>query len=613
MDSSEIREKFISFYKEKGHHLVPSVSLIPENDPTLLFVNSGMFPLVPFLLGEKHPKGKRLVNFQRSFRSDDIEEIGNKRHTTFFEMLGNWSLGDYFKEEQLSWWFEFLFEVIKIDPERIYQTVYLGDESISKDNESISILKKIYRKYGIDALEGPETSGKGEDGPGVKIDFSKEKIFAYKDKNWWQRGDAIGELGGPDSETFYETDKKHDPSFGEFCHLNCDCGRFIEIGNSVFMQYQKSEDGWHEIKNKNVDFGGGLERIAMAKENLESVFETDLFKLIISEIEEMSNKRYRDDIKSFEVIADHIKAATFIVGDEKGVVPSNKHQGYFVRRLVRRAIRYAREIGIDSDNWMSRVASKVIEIYKDNYPELEKNKEFIKEELEKEGKIFNKTLERGIKEFNKLRDKREISAKDAAFLHQSYGFPIEMIQELAQERGQNLDKKGFIEENEKHKRLSRTASAGVFKGGLVDSSEKTKKLHTATHLLLKALRDVLGDQVFQKGSNINPERLRFDFSFDRKMTEEEINKVEEIVNRKIREGLPIIRREMDLNEALKSGALASFGERYPDKVIVYAIDSFSKEICHGPHVSNTSELGNFKIIKEEASSSGVRRIKAKLE
>lgn len=615
MKSFEIRNKFINFFKEKGHENIPSASLIPENDPTLLFVNSGMFPLVPYLLGEKHPKGKRLVNFQKSFRTDDIEEIGDNRHNTFFEMLGNWSLGDYFKKDQLEWWFEFLIKEIKLDPNKIYQTVHVGDDKILKDNESIKILKNIYQKYGINAEEGPETIGKGEFGPGLKLDFSKFKIFAYKDKNWWKRGDAIGELGGPDSETFYDTNKEHNSKFGAFCHLNCDCGRFLEIGNSVFMQYQKTENGWKELKNKNVDFGGGLERITMISEGLDNIFETDLFQPIILKIEELSGKRYKEMVKEFEIISDHIRAATFIIGDERGIAPSNKQQGYFVRRLLRRAIRYGDFIGITSVNWLNILSEKVIEIYEDIYPELRKNSEFIFHEIQKEEKRFRLTLNKGLKEFEKLSNKKIISGKEAFNLYQTYGFPIEMIIELANEKKQEINQTDFKRYLEDHKKISQTSSVGLFKSGLVDVKEKTIKLHTATHLLLSSLRKILGEEVLQKGSNINSERLRFDFSFSRKLTTEEIQLVENNINDIIKKDLDIVTEEMTLEEAIKSGALAFFNEKYPDIVKVYSIkDSsgniYSKEICHGPHIKKTSEIGILKIIKEEASSSGIRRIKA---
>ena len=604
MNSEEIRERFLEFYKKRGHAVIPSASLIPEDDPSLLFVNSGMFPLVPYLLGEDHPKGKRLVNFQRSFRADDIDEIGDRRHTTFFEMLGNWSLGDYSKEEQLNWWFEFLIDEIKLDPKKIYQSVYGGDESVSKDEESVLILKKIYKKYGIEVIEGPETKGYGNLGPGIELDFDREKIFAYGDKNWWQRGDVIGELGGPSSETFYDTGKDHDPAFGKFCHPNCDCGRFLEIGNSVFMQYQRTENGWSELKNKNVDFGGGLERIAMVKNGYASVFETDLFKPIISKTEELSGKKYEDNLRPFEIIADHIKAATFIIGDERGVAPCNKQQGYFVRRLIRRVIRYGRQIGITSDLWMNNLAQEVIKIYGGIYPELERNSQFIFNELEKEEKKFNKTLNKGLEEFKKLNGKEIISGSEAFNLYQTFGFPIEMIKELAEENQQKVDEEGFKMEFNKHKKLSQTTSVGLFKGGLADTSEKTTKLHTATHLLLAALREVLGDDVFQKGSNITSERLRFDFSYPRKMTKEEIKRVEDLVNGYIKDDIEVKKEVVD------SSTLSLSGKRYPDKVNVYSIGEISKEICRGPHVARTSEIGRFKIVKEESSGAGIRRIKA---
>lgn len=607
MNSKEIRTKFISFYNQKGHKTIPSVSLIPENDSTLLFVNSGMFPLTQYLSGEKHPLGNRLVNYQRSFRTDDINDIGDKRHTTFFEMLGNWSLGDYFKEEQLNWWFDFLINEIGLDPSKIYQTVYLGNGSIPKDNESIDILKKIYSKYGINVYEAKEIL---RGAPEEEIDFSKFKIFGYRDKNWWQRDDAVGELGGPDSETFYDTGKKHDPAYGEFCHPNCDCGRFLEIGNSVFMQYIKTENGWEELKNKNVDFGGGLERLTMVSNGMSSIFETDLFYPIISKIEELSGKKYSENVVPFEIIADHIKASCFILGDVRGVPPSNKQQGYFVRRLIRRAIVYGRNIGIES--FSVDLVKEVINIYKEYYPELRDNYDFVVSEIKKEEDKFRKTLDKGLKEFNKI-EGDVISGKDAFNLYQTYGFPIEITEELAQKIGKMVDMDSFNLEMDRHKKLSQTTSAGMFKGGLADSEELTTRLHTATHILLYSLRSVLGDSVVQKGSNITKERLRFDFSFERKLTDDEISKIEKMVNKIIADDLEVAKTEMPLDDALNSGALASFGERYPDLVTVYSIDGLSREVCRGPHVKRTSELGNFKIIKQESSGEGIRRIKAILE
>ncbi|MDD4931226.1 MAG: alanine--tRNA ligase-related protein [Candidatus Colwellbacteria bacterium] len=614
MNSREIRQKFLDFYKGRGHVVIPSASLIPENDSTLLFVNSGMFPLVPYLLGESHPSGVRLVNSQKSFRSEDIEEVGDSRHDTLFEMLGNWSLGDYFKEEQLHWWYEFLVDGLKIDPKRLYQTVYVGDPAIGaeKDEESISIIRDIFKEYGIDAEEGEETVGKGAVGPGVPIDFSRVRIMAYRDKNWWKRGDAIGELGGPDSETFYDTGRPHDQKFGEHCHLNCDCGRFIEIGNSVFMQYKKTAGGWEEIKNKNVDFGGGLERILMAENEITNIFETDLFAPIIDRLEVLSGRRYGDDMRSFEIVADHLKAAAFLIGDDKGIVPSNVGQGYIVRRLIRRAVRYGRQLGITESGWMKTVLPTVLDIYAGVYPELERNFGFISVELDKEEEKFARSLENGIKEFDKMAGKGNISGKEAFYLYQSYGLPKEDIEELCGQKGISFDGSGFDEELKKHQDLSRTASAGMFKGGLADSSEETTRLHTAAHLMLAALRAVLGDHVLQKGSNITAERLRFDFSHPTKMTDEEIEKVEDLVNGWIRSDLPVIVDEMDIDEAKKTGAMGVFDDRYGDRVKVYTIGDgkVSIEICGGPHVSKTSEIGDFKIIKEESASSGIRRIKA---
>jgi len=612
MTANELRQKYLDFFKEKGHAIISSASLIPENDSTLLFTNSGMFPLVPYLLGETHPAGIRLTDSQKSFRTEDIDEVGDSRHNTFFEMLGNWSLGDYFKKEQLNWWFEFLVNELKMDPSRLYQSVYAGSEDgkIAKDEEAIAILKDIFTKYSVSSEEGPMTTGKGDLGSGEACDFSKQRIFAYRDKNWWKRGDTIGELGGPDSETFYDTGKDHNPAYGEHCHPNCDCGKFLEIGNSVFMQYQKTADGWQELKNKNVDFGGGLERILMVISNENSIFKTDLFARIIAKIEELSGKKYTDNVKAFEVVADHIKSATFIVGDDKGVAPSNTDQGYIVRRLLRRAIRFGRGLGITKDMWTKEVAHVVISDYKDTYPELGRNQAFIEENFDKEEEKFNRTLENGLKEFNKISG--DIDGASAFNLYQSYGFPVEITEELAAEKGVKVDKAGFMEELTKHQELSRTASAGKFKGGLADSSEATTKLHTAAHLLLAALRQVLGDHVSQKGSNITAERLRFDFSHPEKMTPEQIAEAEKLVNEAISKQIPVTCEEISLEEAKNTGAMGVFDSKYGEKVKVYTAGDFSREICGGPHVNNTGDLGHFTIAKEESSSSGVRRIKATL-
>ncbi len=622
MTANELRQKYLDFFQKRGHAIISSSSLIPENDPSLLFTNSGMFPLVPYLLGEKHPAGLRLVNSQKCLRVEDIEEVGDNRHNTFFEMLGNWSLGDYFKKEQLEWWFEFLVEELGIDASKIYQSVYLGSEdgSIAKDQESIDILKKIYTKYGLSSDEGPETKARGEDGPAQACDFSCQRIFAYRDKNWWKRGDAVGELGGPDSETFYDTGKKHDLVFGEHCHLNCDCGRFIEIGNSVFMQYRKTANGWEEIKNKNVDFGGGLDRILAIINGESSVFKSDLFTNIISKIETLSNKKYLENEKAFEVIADHIKSATFIIADDKGLSPSNSDQGYIIRRLLRRAIRFGRQIGIKDELWTKELAKVIISDYQDVYPELKRNQKFIEDNLDREEKKFSRSLENGLKEFNKIEG--NISAQQAFNLYQSFGFPIEISLELAQEKGLELDVSGFKEELKKHQELSRTASAAKFKGGLADSQDESLKLHTTTHLLLASLRKVLGDHVEQRGSNITSERIRFDFSHAEKVKPEQLEEVENLVNSAIKSDYSVICEEMSLGEAKKRGAMGVFDSKYGERVKVYSIghfkdetkkEVFSQEICGGPHIEKTGDLGKFKIIKESASSFGVRRIRAILE
>lgn len=625
MKAREIRERYLKFFEKRGHSVIPSSSLIPEGDSTLLFVNSGMFPLVPYLLGEKHPGGVRLCDSQKSFRAEDIEEVGDNRHNTFFEMLGNWSLGDYFKKEQLNWWYEFLVEDLKLDPRKLYQTVYAGSEVAPKDEESVAILKEIFAKYGIVATEGPATTGKGSLGPGIAVDFfGIGRIFAYRDKNWWQRGDAVGELGGPDSETFYDTGKQHNPKFGERCHVNCDCGRFIEIGNSVFMQYRMTEQGWSAMERKNVDFGGGLERIAMVMQEKDNIFETDLFSPMLEKLAELSGKRYREHMREFEIVTDHIKAASFILGDDKGVVPSNLGQGYIVRRLVRRALRYGSQLGIQKKNWIHTVAESVISIYEKQYPELARNKQIILDELSKEEGRFAAALERGMREFSRFfavmqteENSRALSGKQAFDLYQTYGFPIEMTQELAKERGYEVDMKEFNHELERHQELSRTASAGMFKGGLADHSTETTKLHTATHLLLAALRKVLGLHVYQKGSNITSERLRLDVPHPAKMTAEEIATVEQLVNQAIKDDLPVSWNEMTVLQAKAKGAVGVFEERYGERVKVYEIGRegeapFSVEICGGPHVARTSELGEFHIDKEEAVAAGVRRIRATL-
>ena len=625
MTTAEVRKKYLEFFRSKGHKIIPSARLVPENDPTTLFTGSGMQPLVPFLLGEKHPEGVRLTNSQKCFRSQDIDDVGDNRHTTFFEMLGNWSLGDYFKKEQLPFVFEFLTKEIGLDPKKLYVTVFRGDENtgITKDTEAIELWKSLFKEAGMpDVLDADMISEEEAGKRGIK---DGERIFAYDvKKNWWSRSGVPskmpeGEPGGPDSELFYEFEGvTHDTKFGEHCHPNCDCGRFLEIGNSVFMEYWRTASGFEKLPQKNVDFGGGLERIVAVSEDRSDVFLIDTLGGIIKTLESLSGKSYEDEgLKPvFRVVADHIRSSVFLIGD--GVVPTNSEQGYFVRRLLRRAIRFWDKLGI-ADAGISTLVAPLLEYYKDAYPETYNKRDVIAEEIKREEEKFRKTLKEGNKELLKQVEKGSLSGEDAFVLFSTYGFPIEITEEIAKEKGIVIDKDAFEAEFKKHKDLSRAGSEQKFKGGLGDTSEKSVQYHTATHLLHKALRDVLGPTVGQKGSNITPERLRFDFSFERKMTDEEKKQVEDIVNAKIREALPVQNKIMPKADAEETGALHFFGEKYGDQVSVYYIgdtiaDAFSKEFCGGPHVKNTSELkGTFKIVKEEAVSAGVRRIKAVLE
>ncbi|MFA5360645.1 MAG: alanine--tRNA ligase [Candidatus Paceibacterota bacterium] len=640
MDSEELRKKFLKFFEERGHKIIPSASLIPENDSTTLFIGSGMQPLVPYLMGEPHPLGKRLVDIQKSFRAEDIEEVGDNRHTTFFEMMGNWSLGDYFKEEQLNWLFEFLVGELKLNPQKLYVSVFRGNKQIGieKDLESVRIWKDIFKKNGIEAKEVDfaEKNGMGDG-----------RIFYYDEtKNWWSRSGApsqmpIGEIGGPDSEVFYDFGqelKRHENSKykNQPCHINCGCGRFVEIGNSVFIEFIRSEKGFKPLPQKNVDFGGGLERQITILEGENNIFKTDLFIDIIRKIEKLSGLKYEDNMPSFEVITDHLRAATFIMGDNKGVAPSNVDQGYVVRRLIRRAIRYGRKIEIKQNLWIQEIAQVIIDKYKSVYPELERNAKFIMDNLANEGTKFEKTLEKGLKEFEKLFNRYKgdlknfiLDEKSLFNLYQTFGFPFELsIEEINRKRlqcgGTPVSKEAeknllklFREEIKKHQELSRTATAGKFRGGLSDASLRTKNLHTACHLLGAALRRVLGEEVRQKGSNITAERLRFDFSYSKKLTDEQIKEAEKIVNEMIRDNLSVSYKEMPLKEAKEKGAIGVFESKYGEKVKVYIIGQednwVSKEICGGPHAKSTGELGHFKIIKEESSGAGVRRIKAILD
>lgn len=636
MTTHEIRSKYLEFFKSQGHAILPSASLLPENDPTTLFTGSGMQPMVPYLLGQKHPLGTRLADSQKSFRSGDIEEVGDNRHTTFFEMLGNWSLGDYFKEQQIPWMWTFLVEILKLDPQNLYFTCFRGLESagITKDTESAQMWQKLFAGVGIDAKigENPEIDGMRE---GEKIFYFSEK------KNWWSRTGTpdkmpLGEPGGPDTEMFWDFDpenlqKLHENSVwkNEPCHVNCDCGRYLEIGNNVFMQYQKTANGFELLPQRNVDFGGGLERIAAALNNDPDVFKIDLFDTIRGTIEKASGRKYGaepTETYAFRVVMDHLRAATFLICDN--AVPSNKDQGYFTRRLIRRAIRYARNLNV-TNSFCAEVTHAVIDTYKEAYPELLAKCEQIVSEIEKEEKKFRNTLEQGLKIFEDIVTKSSntlISGKDAFDLNQSYGFPLEITEELAKERGFMVDLKAFEEEKQKHQALSRAGAEQKFKGGLADTGEMSVKYHTATHLLHAALHKILGPQALQKGSNITAERMRFDFAHNEKMTPEQIQAAEDLVNAAIKRDYPVTFQELPLEEARKKQAIGLFADNYGEKVKVYTVGdvdgmpladpnsaTFSRELCGGPHVDHTGTMGHFKIIKEEACSAGIRRIKAILE
>lgn len=617
MYAGEIRRKYIEFFISKGHKEIGAASLVPENDPTTLFTSSGMQPLVSYLLGQEHSAGKKLVNSQPSFRAEDIEEVGDNRHTTFFEMLGNWSLGDYFKKEQLSWIWEFLTEVLKLHKEKLHVSVFEGDENVPKDTESFEIWKSL---------------GVNED----HIHFYGAK------KNWWSRSGPpekmpVGEIGGPDSEIFYEfTQVEHDLNFGEKCHPNCDCGRFLEIGNSVFIQYQKQEDGsLKELEQKNVDFGGGLERLTAATENEPDIFRIEVFEELTDHIETATSKKYSDEQnqQSMRIIADHIRTATFLI--LSGVTPSNKLQGYVLRRLLRRAAIKFRQLSgaLMGDDRYSGI-NTLGEVVVFQYTEMDDNSygikrsdwEIVCDTINEETVRFEKTLDKGLKEVEKI---DQIDGKKAFDLYQTYGFPYEVTEELFKQKGQEINHEQFIEEFKRHQDLSRTASAGMFKGGLADHSDETIRGHTATHLLHQALRDVLGESVHQTGSNITPERIRFDFAFNRKLTDDEIKKVEEIVNQKVQEDLPVHFEMMTLNDAKKTGAIGLFDEKYSDNVKVYFIGGgpstssnrdgsssgrpYSAEFCGGPHVEHTSLVGHVRIVKETAAGAGSRRIYMELQ
>lgn len=595
MTPNELRKKYIEFFVSKGHKQIPGSSLIPENDPTVLFTTAGMHPLVPYLLGETHPSGNRLTDYQKCIRTGDIDAVGDALHLTCFEMLGNWSLGDYFKEEAIRMSFEFLTspQWLGFDPQKLSVTVFAGDEDAPRDEQSAA----VWRSLGI-----PE-----------------ERIyFLPKEDNWW--GPA-GETGpcGPDSEMFIDTGKE---PCGENCRPGgCSCGRFFEIWNDVFMQYNKQKDGsFQPLSRKCVDTGMGIERTITMMQGKKSVYETEIFQPILKKLCELTSASYGSDEDvdvSLRIIADHIRTASFILGDDRGVKPSNVGQGYILRRLIRRAVRHGRKLGLN-ENFLTVPAEIVIDMYKEPYPEMGRNKDFILEELQNEEERFRLTLTKGLQEFEKLvpnllKNPQKIIPGRVAFrLYDTFGFPVEITQELAQEQGLTVDHQGFEEAFKKHQELSKQGAEKAFKGGLADHSEMTTALHTATHLLHKALHIVLGDHVKQMGSNITAERLRFDFAHPEKMTEQQIQQVEKIVNDVIERDLPVTMEVMSLEKAQSEGAFAFFGDKYDTNVKVYTVGDFSKEVCGGPHVERTGSMGHFKIQKEQSSSSGVRRIRAVL-
>lgn len=586
MKAIEIRNKYLDFFKRHGHAVIPSAPLIPENDPSVLFTTAGMQPLVPYLKGEPHPEGTRLTDVQKCFRTNDLDEVGDKTHHTFFEMLGNWSLGDYFKKESITWSLELLTKYLKIPVEKLSVTVFKGNNIVPADNESAELWKSL----GI---------------PENRIAFLGE------DDNWWPNMELTGPCG-PDTEIFYWRSEEAVPT--DFDPEN---DNWVEIWNNVFMQYNHKSDGtFEQLKNKNVDTGMGVERVVAVLEGQTDNYKSSIWTDLIKKIEEVSGKNYDDEkyTRSMRIIADHIRAIVILSGDDAGIKPSNTDQGYILRRLIRRMIRYAKKLDIDiNSNWEQELAEVVINEYKPYYKELERNEKAILEVLSNEKNKFNKTLEKGLREFEKLTknvEGTEIS-KDIAFkLYDTYGFPIELTEELAKEQGLTVDIEGFKKKFEEHQALSRKGAEQKFKGGLASTGEMETKYHTATHLLNAALKKVLGSHVHQKGSNITAERMRFDFSHDSKMTPEEKQQTEDLVNEYIKMAIPVEKLEMPKEEAIKMGAECEFIERYPDIVTVYKIGDVSIEICGGPHVKNTSELGKFKIKKEESSSAGVRRIKA---
>ena len=625
MTAQEIRNQYLAFFAERGHVVVPRAPLVLKGDPTTLFTGSGMQPMIPYLLGEPHPKGQRITDSQTCLRAQDIEDIGDNRHTTFFEMLGNWSMGDYFKEQQIEWMYEFLSKVVQLDMSRIYVTCYIGDEryNIPKDTEAANVWQRLFAADGLSATLAE--IGSEEDGytRGIK---EGERIFYYDgSKNWWSRNGGpettpVGDPCGPDSEMFYDFGTPHNPEFGQQCHPNCDCGRFMEIGNNVFMAYKKVAEGQFEpLEKPNIDHGSGLERIAAAKLGDPDVFKISILLPIIKKLEQISGKQYESYTTSMRVIADHLRAAAFLAVD--GCVPANKEQGYVMRRLLRRAIRFAFELGVEQ-NFFEQIVPVIADLYADDYPEVAAKRDEVIAVLIKEEKVFRQTLRKGLKELEKFKTDG-LTGAELFTLYDTYGFPVELSTEEAFKQEIALSENWRAEFDAKmteQRQRSQTAAKGTFKGGLGGDTLQHKKYHTATHLLQSALRQIFGPELRQHGSNITEERLRFDFNLDRKVTPEEIARAEELVNGWIAEDLPVSFTLYPTQEALAMGAIGPFGERYGEQVKVYQMGEgdhiASLEICGGPHVDHTGQLGedgkHFKITKEEASSAGIRRIKAVL-
>lgn len=628
MNAQEIRNAYIKFFEDRGHIAIRRAPLVLQGDPTTLFTGSGMQPMIPYLLGEPHPKGKRIVDSQTCLRAQDIDDIGDNRHTTFFEMLGNWSMGDYFKKQQIEWMWEFLSDVVELDMSRIYVTCYIGDEryGIPKDEEAAEVWAKLYEKAGLSNDQAD--IGSEQDGyqRGIR---AGERIFYYDgSKNWWSRNGSpettpIGDPCGPDSEMFYDFGIEHDTSFGDHCHPNCDCGRFMEVGNNVFMAYRKVAEGKFEpLEKPNIDHGSGLERIAAAKLGDPDVFKISLMWPIIEKLQELSGKKYEDNLISMRVIADHLRAATFLAVD--GCVPSNKEQGYVMRRLLRRAIRFANELGIEKE-FVEKIVPVIANLYKNDFPEVAEQHDKVVATLVKEEKAFSKTLAKGVKHLQRFA-KSGLTGEELFTLHDTYGFPVELSVEIASREGIELQeswRKVFDEQMRQQRERSQTATKGVFKGGLGGQTMAHRRLHTANHLMYAALKQVVGEHVTQHGSNITEERLRFDFNNDEKVTRDKLDEVEQLVNHWIEADLPVSFKEYPTEEAFKLGAIGAFGDRYGDIVKVYQIgegkNRASFEICGGPHVDHTAQLsqddvGNpnnkkFKIVKEESSSAGIRRVK----